>query len=157
LVVHAGTVDFARKKHDLVQAMMAVNDLFYLARSTVLSLFVEDVGRWLTESNVRYTPQVTFVGRSTYNHFFHFVIPASQKEPERILQAVTRPNKENAQTLAFAWIDTKETRPTQSVAIAMLNDEAGAPPTGVADALREYQIEPVLWSQREALRERLAA
>ena len=157
LTVRASAVDFPRKKHDLIQAMLAVNDLFYLARSTVASLFVEDVGRWMLEAGVRFTPSVTFVGRSSYNHHFHYVIPASSHEPERVVQAIARPNKDSAQSLAFAWIDTKDTRPTESVALAMLNDEDGTPPSGVADALGGYGIEAVLWSDRESVKDRLAA
>ena len=39
LEVRATEAEFARKKHNLLQAMVAVNDLFYLATPTVASLF----------------------------------------------------------------------------------------------------------------------
>jgi len=43
LEVHASPDQFPRGKHNLIQAMLAVNDLFYLAQSVVFSLFLEDV------------------------------------------------------------------------------------------------------------------
>ena len=47
LQVTATSQNFARQKHNLLQAMLAVNDLFYLAQSFTSSLFYEDVVAWL--------------------------------------------------------------------------------------------------------------
>jgi hypothetical protein len=41
--VHASPDNFPSRKHSLVQAMLAVNDMFYLAVPMVTSLFYEDV------------------------------------------------------------------------------------------------------------------
>lgn len=57
LEVHASPDNFALRKHNLVQAMLAVNDLFYLASPVVASLFYEDVVSWLDLSDIRYTPK----------------------------------------------------------------------------------------------------
>jgi hypothetical protein len=157
LVVHASPDTFALRKHNLVQAMLAVNDLFYLAVPMVASLFLEDVTSWLDLSEIRYTPKVKFTGKSGYDHLFDFVIPASKKQPERILQTMNRPSRETAQAVAFSWIDTKEVRPANSRAYAFLNDSEHAPTASVLDALKNYDVSPVLWSRREELREELAA
>ncbi len=45
--VHATPENFALPKHNLIQAMLAVNDLFYLSKPVVESLFYEDVVAWL--------------------------------------------------------------------------------------------------------------
>lgn len=45
--VTATAENFALRKHNLLQAMLAVNDLFYLAKPVVESLFYEDVVTWL--------------------------------------------------------------------------------------------------------------
>lgn len=47
LQVHASRDNFAGRKHNLAQSILAVNDLFYLAAPTVASLFFEDVVAWL--------------------------------------------------------------------------------------------------------------
>ena len=41
LQVRASSTDFALRKHNLLQAMLAVNDLFYLATPMVASLFLK--------------------------------------------------------------------------------------------------------------------
>ncbi|MGD0489101.1 MAG: DUF1829 domain-containing protein [Syntrophorhabdales bacterium] len=157
LLVHASSDNFALKKHNLVQAMLAINDLFYLATPIVASLFLEDVTLWLDANDVRYTPKVKFAGKSGYDHLFDFVIPASKKEPERILQTINRPNRDTAQAIAFSWIDTKDVRPPNSRAYAFLNDADHTPSASVIDALKNYDVRPVLWSERQQVCQELAA
>jgi hypothetical protein len=157
MIMHASSDNFPLRKHNLVQAMLAVNDLFYLAVPMVASIFLEDVESWLDLSDIRYTPKVKFTGKSGYDHLFNFVIPASRKQPERILQAINRPSRETAQSVAFSWIDTKEVRPANSRAYALLNDSEHMPSGYVIDALKNYDVNPVLWSRRDEVREELAA
>src|SRR5207249_10549061 len=96
LEVHATVENFPLKKQSLIQAMLAVNDLFDLAKPVVESLFFEDVVSWLDANEIRYTPEVKFTGISGYDHLFNFVIPKSRKQPERIVQAINRPSRESA-------------------------------------------------------------
>ncbi len=157
LEVRASRDNFAQRKHNLVQAMLAVNDLFYLAVPTVASLFLEDVTQWLDLSEVRYTPQVKFTGKSGYDHLFDFVIPASRTQPERILEAINRPSRDAAQAVVFKWIDIREVRRPDARAYALLNNSDHDPPEAVLDALRNYDVRPVLWSDREKAKQELAA
>ena len=157
LEVHASAENFALRKHNLLQAMLAVNDLFYLAIPMVASLFYEDVVSWLETSDVRYTPNVKFTGKSGYDHLFDFVIPKSRSQPERILHTITRPSKDTAEAAAFKWIDTRDVRSSDSRAYAILNDQEQGVPQGVVDALTSYDIRPVVWSAREQARVELAA
>jgi hypothetical protein len=157
LIVHATSENFNLRKHNLVQAMLAINDLFYLAVPMVASLFLEDVSAWMDLHDIRYTPKAKFTGKSGYDHLFDFVIPKSRKAPERIIQTINKPSRETAQVVAFSWIDTKEVRPPDSRAFAFLNDTEQTPSVAVLDALRNYEVDPVLWSEREAFEETLAA
>jgi len=157
LTIHASQNNFAVRKHNLVQAILAVNDMFYLAVPMVASLFYEDVVAWLDLHEVRYTPKVKFTGKSGYDHLFDFVIPKSRRQPERILQTINRPRRDTAQAVAFAWIDTKEVRPPDSKAYAFLNDTESPVSPDVLDALRSYDVRPIPWSSRENVREELVA
>lgn len=157
LTVHATSDNFAFRKHNLVQAMLAINDMFYLAKSMVTSVFYEDVVEWLEQQNIRYTPNVKFAGKTGYDHLFDFVIPKSQNKPERILKTINQPDRDNAQAIAFAWIDTKEVRSSESRAYAILNDSEQNIPTSVIEALQNYNVFPVPWSKRGQVSEELAA
>jgi hypothetical protein len=157
LEVDASVDNFSLKKHSLVQAMLAVNDLFYVSQGTVHSLFYEDVVSWLDEAEIRYTARVKFTGQSGYDHLFDFVIPRSKNAPERVVQALNMVNRSTAQNFAFSWMDTKQTRSRDSVAIAFLNDTVRPPPDAATDALRSYGITPALWRERDQMRDQLVA
>lgn len=157
LEVHATPGNFALRKHNLLQALLAVNDMFQLAVPMVASLFYEDVVVWLDLQGIRYTPRVKFTGQSGFDHLFDFVIPKSRAQPERILQAINRPSRETAQALTFAWIDTKEVRSAESQAYAILNDSEREAPSLFADAFAAYGVRTIPWSQRDAAARELSA
>ncbi|MDX1963932.1 MAG: DUF1829 domain-containing protein [Pirellulales bacterium] len=157
LQIHASQDNFPLRKHSLVQAILAVNDMFYLAMPMVASLFHEDVVEWLDSKDIRYTPHPTFRGKSGYDHVFDFVIPKSRKQPERIIKAINRPNRDTAQSFAFSWIDIKEVRPADAKAYAILNDTEHAVSETVIDALHNYGVTPIKWTMREESLQDLAA
>jgi hypothetical protein len=157
LSVKATSDNFSLKKHNLVQAMLAVNDMFFMAEPMIASMFYEDVVSWLDLNEIRYTPRVKFTGRSGFDHSFDFVIPKSRNKPERILQTITRPNKDTATLLAFAWVDTKEVRPPESKAFAFLNDQEHEIQPDVMEALKSYDVNPLPWSQRNKVQQEFAS
>jgi hypothetical protein len=157
LEVAASVENFALRKHNLVQAMLAVNDLFFLAEPMVASLFYEDVVAWMDAEGIRYTPNVKFTGKSGYDHLFDFVIPKSRKRPERIIQTINRPSRETAMDRVVQWFDTKDARASDSKAYAFLNDQEQKVSQTVIDALDSYDVTPVPWSRKEEVREELVA
>ncbi len=113
---------------------------------------------WLESNEIRYTPKPKFTGTSGFDHLFDFVIPRTpRKQPERIVQAINRPNRDNAEAFIYAWNDTREIRWGDSRAYAILNDTEHSISSGVLDAFRNYQIRPVPWSDRAAIVSELAA
>ncbi|MEI7450692.1 MAG: DUF1829 domain-containing protein [Desulfomonile sp.] len=157
LEITASIENFTLRKHNLIQAMLAVNDLFYLAAPSVESLFYEDVVSWLDTNGIRFTPRVKFTGKSGYDHLFDFVIPKSRLQPERLLQTINRPKRDSAQSLAFSWMDTRDVRPPDSKAYAILNDSEADVSRSVMDALTNYGVSPVPWSKIEKVKLELAA
>lgn len=157
LEIQTSIEDFASRKHNLVQAMLAVNDLFYMTSPIVKSFFLEDVTRWLDSSHIRYSPRCKFTGKSGYDHLFDFVIPKSRQCPERMLKLINRPDRNSAQSLVFSWIDTKDIRAKESRAYACLNDSEHEVSEAALGAFRSYGVNPIIWSRREKVQEELAA
>src|ERR1035437_9991281 len=108
LEIRATEENFPLKKHSLLQAMLGVNDLFYLASPHTASLFYEDVASWMNANEIRFVEQARFTGKSGYDHMFEFVIPRSKRSPERIVRPINRPDKGAAMEMMFAWHDTRE-------------------------------------------------
>ena len=150
LIVKTNSNDFPEKKHELIQAMLAVNDLFYVASPQVQNLFLEDVTNWFDFNDIRYIPDVRFVGQTGFNYKFDFSIPKSKSSPERIVQTLSTTNRDNAMNLVFKWVDTKERRPIGSTLIAVLNDSDKLISSSVNEAFKNYDIKLINWSQKEA-------
>ncbi len=170
-ITATGEEDFPVCKHSLVQAILAVNDMFYMSSSYVTSLFFEDVRDWLEKSNIRYSERVSFTGLSRYNRSFDFLITKSSNQPERLIKTINRPAKNSADAIIMDWLDLKDTRLQKSKLYTFVNDSKksesdnksnNAPNTQsatgrVLSALRRYDIHPVLWSKKEQIKEELVA
>ena len=157
LQVTANQDNFALRKHSLVQAMLAVNDMFYLAEPHVASLFFEDVRTWLDSSNIRYSEHISFIGKSGFARKFDFLITKSATAPERIIKTINNPVRNSADAIIMDWLDTREQRAENSKAYAFVNDNDRTVSSSVTDALKSYDIKPVLWSARQEVRQELAA
>lgn len=155
LQVRATQDNFALRKHFLLQAILAVNDMFYLAEPYVASLFFEDVRDWLNLSNIRYSEHISFIGRSGYARKFDFLITKSSKAPERIIKTINNPIRNSADSIIVDWVDTKEIRLENFKAYAFINDHERNVSSNVLDALNNYDITPVLWSHRDHIKHEL--
>ena len=157
LYVRASKDDFAQKKHNLLQGMLAVNDLFCLATANISTLFHEEVVKWLDACKIRYTSNIQFVGESGFPHRFEFLIPKSDEQPERVLRTINKPTRDTAQRVCFAWVDTRGQRRSDTRAYAVLNDSEAPIPQNLIDAIRNYQLIPLPWKARERKKAELTA
>ena len=155
LTINTSAENFSMKKHSMIQAMLAVNDMFYLASPHIENFFIEDVTQWFDHSEVRYAPKVKFSGTSGFDHLFDFVIPKSRLSGERLVQVLTNPSKDQVESLVFKWLDTKETRPEGSLLYTVLNDTVKEISSNVILALSNYHLNPFAWSNREQVRKQL--
>lgn len=157
LFIEASPRNLGQRVHSLVQAMLAVNDMFVMAQPRVATFFWEDVRSFLDEHRVRYSPRVKLAGRTGYDHAIDFLIPRSPDAPERLVQAINAPNKSTIGGYLFVLTDTREGRGEEAEAYAFLNNRERPVGGDVIEALEAYQVRPALWSQREEFVERLAA
>ena len=149
--------DFPLKKHNLLQAIIDVNNMFYLSNSTIESLFYEDVKQWFDYIDIRYNERLTFTGKSGYSRTFDFAIPRSKKAPERLIKTLNNPNKQNAENIIFDWLDIQETRPDESKPFVLINDEEKNISDSVLVSFENYNIKAVTWSDKDKIKEELAA
>jgi Domain of unknown function DUF1828/Domain of unknown function DUF1829 len=160
LTVEASPKNLGQRLHSLVQAMLAINDMFVMAQPRVASFFFEDVRAFLDSHDVRYTARVKLAGKSGYDHGVDFLIPRSRKRPERILQAIAAPKRENIFNYLWTLNDTREARAGGSAqegeAFAFLNDQDQAIGGDVIEALHAYRVIPAVWSERSQYVDALA-
>ena len=149
LQVHATPQDFPQKKHNLVQAMLAVNDMFVMGEEHVLSLFKEDVAKFLETNQIPVFPDFKLSGRSGFDHKFDFGLPKTQRRPQRVIRAINDLTKDQALSFAFAVADVRLLRAEQLLAFTFVNDVEHPPNEDNLAAIKAYDIEPLMWSRRQ--------
>lgn len=149
LVVESNYENFPQKKHNFIQAILAINDLFILSSPNVESFFREDVEKFLNINSVRFIPSVKFTGKSGFDHFFDFVIPASKDNTERVIRTVNKANRQSITSLIFSWNDIREVRTPDSKMLVVLNDMDYKVNPEYVSALKQYSLLPLEWSKRE--------
>lgn len=149
LFIHATLDNFAQKKHFLLQAMLSVNDMFMTTRANVNSVFLEEVESFLNENDIRFSDNVSFIGKSGFTHNFDFIIPKYRKIPERIIKVINNPRRDTAESLIFSWNKTKETRKSDVVMYAFLNDENKSVSDSLISAFKQYEIKTIQWSVKD--------
>jgi hypothetical protein len=156
LVVITSQDDFPRKKHNLVQTILAVNDMFMTGQAMVRSLFLEEVEAFLKENEVHFSKAITLKGKSQMDHTFDFHIAPTQNQPERLIQAVGRPERQTVITkILYPLMDVRERRPTSVVLYAFLNDKERVS-SDLISHVKNGGATPVLWSGREKIVSELA-
>lgn len=157
LVAEASERNLGQRVHSLIQAMLAVNDMFVMAQPRVQSLFWEDVQKFLDQHDVRYSPRVKLTGKSGYDHAIDFLVPQSRARPERLLQAINAPNRNSIGSYLFSLTDVRQARGGDAEAFAILNDRGHGIGGDITKALEEYDVKPFTWSHREQLAPALAS
>lgn len=139
--------DIYLKKHFFIQAILDINNLCYTTRSTVASLFTEDVTMYLEKHDVRFMTDIQLVGKSGLPRKIDFAISRSKSHPERYLQLANTVTKQSTDNIIFGWEDLKNVR-KQSQMIVFLNDEKQKINNDFIQAYKSYDIKPILWSER---------
>lgn len=112
LTIKTTATSFPQKKHNLIQAILSVNDMAQLSRSNTNRIFLEDLKAWMKMKKVRCNYDVNITGGSGLQHQFPIIIPPSidEREPERIIQIYNKLSLQQTQALAFKWQDIREVR-----------------------------------------------
>ena len=142
--------DFPQRKHNLIQAILAVNDMFVMGEETVLQLFKEDVERFLRSKAIEPFRDFKLAGYSGFDHKFDFAIPPRGDKPEGVIQAINHLTRERATSLAFMVSDVERERGKGNLrAYAFINDSDRSANSEHLSALTAYGIKPITWSKRE--------
>jgi hypothetical protein len=156
LYVEATLNNFAQKKHNLIQAMIAVNDIAYTSTSTAISIFTDEVASFLDVINIPYTSSVLFNGKSGLAHSYDFIIPRTSKSPSKAIKAIQKLDKNRTQLFIFACNDTKQARNDNLIIYPIVNDTDKPISQDIYKAFNEYDIDLLAWSNKENIKHKLA-
>jgi hypothetical protein len=149
LYVEANARNLGQKKHCLVQAMLAVNDMFNLAPETVYSIFKEDVERFFRSAGIIFSKDIKLSGRSGFYHNIDFLVPAGKTRPERLIRAINNARRDNVLTTLMAFGDISQARETLTKNYVIYNDVENPVSGEVIGALDSYGVRHLAWSKKE--------
>lgn len=155
---------FSDAKNRLLQAMLSVNDMFMLSKNNTKSLFIEDVGNFLEENQIRATPDVSFSGASGMTFNFDFLISGYKKIPTRLIKTLSSPNNNMFAKVALTDIlQTRDIRQNSEYYVFLndINKENTKIPKiirpEIQQMFKENNITTVLYSKRNEVLDQLKA
>ncbi len=144
---------FPKKQHGLIQAILSINDLYLTSRTNILSLFTEEISSFFDENDIIYVANTSIEGASGFSHKFDFVMPkqVTKNKKESLIKAINNPKKNNIETTIFAFEDTIGRSDDNYILINDYDKNIG---DDIYKALREYDITPLMWSNKDEIKER---
>lgn len=149
LYVEANIHNIGQKKHYLLQAILAINDMFNLSQETIYSLFKEDVELYFRSNDIFFSKDIKLTGKSGFDHNIDFLVPASRIKPERLIKTINTPKKDSILSTIMAFTDINQTRDTKTANYVVYNDIEKEVTKDVISALDNYNIKHIPWTKKE--------
>ena len=150
-MIEADFENFSQSKHNLLSAIIEINDLYVLSKNNVSSIFKEDVRTYLDNQDIIYTPD--FISKGVTGLEFNFDFQIAKKNSEIVIKSFNTINKSNLSTFLFAWDDIKpvreKTTKKEVKAIAIINNVDKEIKNEFLEALKSKNADYILWSERE--------
>ncbi|TSA27052.1 MAG: DUF1828 domain-containing protein [Bacteroidetes bacterium] len=149
LYVEASINNIGQKKHHLLQAILAVNDMYTLSQEMVYSLFKEDVELYLKSNEIYFSKDIKITGKTGFDHNIDFLITASKTKPERLIKTVNNPKRDAILSSIFAFTDIVQVRDEKTNNYVVYNDVEKSVTQDVLSALSNYGVKHIPWSEKE--------
>lgn len=139
--------DYPKRQHNLLQCILRISDMLLTAKSTVASIFAEEIASFFEENNVFYSQDLGFIGKSGNQQTFDFVLPHSKKKREKLIKAVNTPSADNYTNAIFPFIDVQGIRPNSEFFV-IANDTNIPIAEKFSSSLKSYDVGILPWSNR---------
>ena len=149
LYVEATLNNIGQKKHHLLQAILAVNDMYTLSQEMVYSLFKEDVELYFKSNEIYFSKDIKITGKTGFDHNIDFLLTASKVKPERLIKTVNNPKRDSILSSIFAFTDIVEVREEKTSNYVVYNDIEKTVSQDVIGALTNYGVKHIPWSEKE--------
>lgn len=142
--------DYPQKQHNLLQCIIHISDMLLTSRSTLISIFTEEIKNFFEENDIIYTSDLSFTGKSGNHQTFDFVIPHRKKIKEKIIKAVNKPSYKNYQNIVFPFIDIRDVRPDSDFYV-LANDLNEPITEKFKTSLNNWEVNVLAWSEKDKI------
>jgi hypothetical protein len=140
--------DFPQKKHMMVQAMLAIDDLYIVSPDPVKNYLLEDIETYFVANDIFYSTDFSLLGKSGTIYTYDFHLQRTKEKPERFCKGFNKLNMSKRDLTLFNWMDTQEKRGVSSELIVIYNDE-NTVSDDVLTGFLNYRIKTVPFSHRQ--------
>lgn len=149
--------------HDVIQSISKITDLMYLNKPTIKSLFSEDVFNYLKENkeDYDYFPNLQIIGQSKLAFSFDALFTTKNKV-KKLSKFYNSFSKNTVENVLVSWLDTIQSREerfdgTLQMAVVINDQNVKTLSREYIDALAEYEIDVIPFSDKEKFKESLGA
>jgi Domain of unknown function DUF1828/Domain of unknown function DUF1829 len=136
-----------QKKHSLMQAILAVWDMYVLSKQNVISLFKEEVESYFTSNDLYPSKDMKITWKTWYDHMIDFIFNPTKDRNESLIKVINKPKKDSVMSALFSFNDIKHNKPNSDFFV-FLNDINEEPSQEVMHALTQYDVKTKLRSQK---------
>lgn len=138
---------YPKKMLSLLQCIVRISDMLLTSRSTVTSIFYEEVGNFLDDHYILKTPDIGITGTSGNENKFDYVIPASRIKQEKVIKTINKANGDNYKYPLLSFLDIKDNR-SESEFVVIANDAQNQISEKFETSFINHGIKVLRWSQR---------
>lgn len=144
--------NFASDLNLLIQCLLSMyNMITYTCKNNIISLFNDDVKIFFENNKIQYNQDIKLKGKSNLISSYDFLI---KKDNDRYIKTFSRIDTPQIKNLIFSWNDTDIGRNKNSDLIAVIDDRNSYDVKKLKNyinALDEYKINSILWSEKEKI------
>ncbi len=150
IVVESTTDEYPARMAMLIQAMLTIGDLLAVDKANVDNVFKQEVEMYFRDHRVTYDVPPSFTGITGLRHNFDFEVRSSATSRIKLIKTINSPSAKTVKSAIFSCIDLNEIDKETYSPVAVLNDREDDVSTDLVEALSSYNINAVLWSERNA-------
>lgn len=149
LVIVTNTNNYAKNKHFFIQGLLKLEDMYLLNRTTVKNTFQEDVLEYIDKNDITYLDDIKISGKSKLDHNIDFILPGQKNEA--IIKLANNLDSNMVKSHIFTFEDIQGSRKKNSKCFILINDMNKKISSKHAEAFSEYNIKPLVWSDKDTL------
>ena len=136
-----------KDKHNFLQGLLMIDDMFLTSHNRVMSYFLSDVMDFFKIKEIYASPNISIMGYSEIEHKFDFLISKNKKHEERLIKVINNlQNRDKFMATIYAFKDVEERGAEDFIIYNDLNKPLS---DEYLKALELQKISPLAWSEKE--------
>ena len=159
LYIECNDLDLPIAQHKLMQAMLDIDDMFYLSTPNVKSIFFDEVVSFFDKNSIYYSENIQIQGKSGLSFTYDFMLQRNKNNNERLIKLMNSPSKNSTERYLFQWTDTQKMRnfnKNDLTEFYVIINDSNEKIANVTSAFETYGILPIPWTKIDNFVKKLA-